>query len=390
MRDVEIIENGFIAVKDGIFIAVGNDTYQPYIGKHTRVVDGSGQVVTPGLIDSHTHLVHGGSREHELEMKLRGVPYMDILKGGGGILSTVKDTREASFETLFNKAKHSLDIMLTYGVTSMEGKSGYGLNLETEIKQLEVAKALNEIHPVDIVSTFIGAHAVPVDMDKENYIDEVIKMLPIIKEKNLAEYCDVFCEEGVFSIEETRRIMLAAKELGFKLKLHADEMVALGGATLACELGCVSADHLMASKEQDYKNLASHPIVANLLPATSFNLDKAYANARKMIDMGCAVSLSSDYNPGSSPSENIQFVMQLGSLKLKMLPKEVLTAVTINAACSINQEAVKGSIEVGKQADFVLFQAPNIDYLMYHFGVNHVKDVYKNGVLVVANQKLIY
>ncbi|QVK17287.1 imidazolonepropionase [Mycoplasmatota bacterium] len=393
MKEVETIKNAYVVVKDGVIVKVSSgDSYQDYISENTKLVNAKGYLMTPGLIDSHTHLVHGGSRENELNMKLQGKTYLDILEAGGGILSTVKHTKEASFEDLYNKAKKSLDSMLCYGVTSIEAKSGYGLNLEIEMKQLEVAKRLNEDHPIDIKNTFLGAHAVPLAFknNKVSYIEKVIEMLPVIKEKNLADYCDVFCEEGVFSLEESRTILQKAKETGYKLKIHADEIIPLGGATLACELGCVSADHLMASTKKDYENLAKSRVIANLLPATSFNLNKDYAKAREMIDTGCGVALSSDYNPGSCPSENLQFVMQLGCIKMKMLPQEVLTAVTINGACSINEEKYKGSIEVGKAADFVLFDVPNLEYLIYHFGINHVKDVYKDGKLVVNNQKVCY
>ncbi len=393
MSDVEVIENGYVAVNDGVIIEVSSgDGYKEYIGKKTELVDAGGLIMTPGLVDSHTHLVHAGSREHELKLKLMGKSYLDILNTGGGILNTVNKTREASFSELYDKAKKSLDIMLSYGVTTIEAKSGYGLELETELKQLEVAKKLDENHPVDIKSTFLGAHAYPLEYkeNKPEYIKKVIEMLPIIKKKNLAEYCDVFCEEGVFSLEESEFILNEAKKLGFKLKIHADEIEPLGGGSLACKLGCVSADHLMASTIEDYRNLAKYKVVANLLPATSFNLNKDYAKARCMIDNNCGVALSSDYNPGSCPSENLQFVGQLACLKMKMLPEEVLTALTINGACAINEETNIGSIEKGKRGDFVLFDAPNLEYLIYHFGINHVKDVYKNGKLVVSNQKIVY
>jgi len=393
MRDVEILENGYVVVKDDKIIAVGTgDVYKNYLENHTAVVDATGLVMTPGLVDSHTHLVHAGSREHELTMKLEGYSYLDILKAGGGILNTVKKTRKASFTELYDKAKKSLDIMLSYGTTTVEAKSGYGLDVDTEVKQLEVAKKLNDTHPVDIVSTFMGAHAYPSDYkdNHEAFIETVIDMMPYIKEHGLAEFCDVFCERDVFSYEESLYLLEKAKEYGFMLKIHADEMDSIGAVDIACMLGCVSADHLVETKEEDFEKLAKYHIVANLLPATSFNLNKGYAKARKMIEAGCGIALSTDYNPGSSPTENIQLVMQLAGLKLKMTPKEILTAVTINGACALNREKEIGSIEVGKKADFVLFDVPNIDYLIYHFGINHVKDVYKNGKLVVHNQRVCY
>ena len=394
MNKINIIENAYIAVKNGKILAIGvGDEFGNLCGDDTKIHDAEGLLVTPGLIDSHTHLIHGGSRENEFSMKLNGVPYIEILNNGGGILSTVKATKEASEEELYKKAKKSLDRMLEFGVTTVEEKSGYGLELNTEIKQLEVARVLDKNHPVDLVHTFLGAHAVPEEY-KENhkaYIDILVYvMMPKIKDMGLAEFCDVFCEEGVFTIEESEYILQKAKEIGYKLKIHADEIESLGGAELAAKLGCVSADHLMAASDEGIKMMAENNVVANILPATSFNLNKNYADCRKMIDMGAIVSLSSDYNPGSCPSENLQLVMQLGCLHLKMTPNEVLTAVTINAAYAIDRADKIGSIEVGKNADFVVFDALNVEYLMYHFGINHTKKVYKNGNLVVDNKVVVY
>lgn len=394
MNKINIIENAYIAVKNGKILAIGvGDEFGNLCGDDTKIHDAEGLLVTPGLIDSHTHLIHGGSRENEFSMKLNGVPYIEILNNGGGILSTVKATKEASEEELYKKAKKSLDRMLEFGVTTVEEKSGYGLELNTEIKQLEVARVLDKNHPVDLVHTFLGAHAVPEEY-KENhkaYIDILVDvMMPKIKDMGLAEFCDVFCEEGVFTIEESEYILQKAKEIGYKLKIHADEIESLGGAELAAKLGCVSADHLMAASDEGIKMMAENNVVANILPATSFNLNKNYADCRKMIDMGAIVSLSSDYNPGSCPSENLQLVMQLGCLHLKMTPNEVLTAVTINAAYAIDRADKIGSIEVGKNADFVVFDALNVEYLMYHFGINHTKKVYKNGNLVVDNKVVVY
>lgn len=394
MNKINIIENAYIAVKNGKILAIGvDDEFGNLCGEDTKIHDAEGLLVTPGLIDSHTHLIHGGSRENEFSMKLNGVPYIEILNNGGGILSTVKATKEASEEALYKKAKKSLDRMLEFGVTTVEEKSGYGLELNTEIKQLEVARALDKNHPVDLVHTFLGAHAVPEEY-KENhkaYIDILVDvMMPKIKDMGLAEFCDVFCEKGVFTIEESEYILQKAKEIGYKLKIHADEIESLGGAELAAKLGCVSADHLMAASDEGIKMMAENNVVANILPATSFNLNKNYADCRKMIDMGAIVSLSSDYNPGSCPSENLQLVMQLGCLHLKMTPNEVLTAVTINAAYAIDRADKIGSIEVGKNADFVVFDARNVEYLMYHFGINHTKKVYKNGNLVVDNKVVVY
>lgn len=394
MNNTQIIEDAYIAVKNGKILAIGvGDIFGNIIGPNTQIHDAQGLLVTPGLIDSHTHLVHGGSRENEFSMKLNGIPYIEILKNGGGILSTVKSTRESSKEELYQKAKKSLDRMLEFGVTTIEAKSGYGLELNTEIKQLEIAKLLDKTHPIDLVHTFLGAHAILQEY-KENhkvYIDILVdEMLPKIKNMGLAEFCDVFCEEGVFSIEESEYILSSAKKMGYKLKIHADEIESLGGAELAAKLGCISADHLMAASDKGIKMMVENKVVANILPATSFNLNKNYADCRKMIDMGAIVSLSSDYNPGSCPSENLQFVMQLGCLHLNMTPNEVLTSVTINAAYAIDRADKIGSLEVGKNADFVVFDAPNVEYLMYHFGINHTQRVYKNGKLVVDDKVAVY
>lgn len=394
MNELNILENAYIAVLYGKIFQVGIDEgYKTLVGENTIVDDACGMLVTPGLIDSHTHLVHGGSRENEFSKKLNGVPYIQILQEGGGILGTVNSTRNATFEELYDKAKKSLDRMLEFGVTTVEEKSGYGLNLETEVKQLEVAHKLDKNHPLDLVHTFLGAHAVPVEYksDSKAYIKLLVEeIMPKIKELGLAEFCDVFCEEGVFSVKESEYILSKAKEMGYKLKIHADEIVPIGGAELGAKLGCISADHLMAASDQGLKDMAKKGVIANLLPGTSFNLNKPSANGRKMIDLNVPISLSSDYNPGSCPSENLQFAMQLGCLNLKMTPNEVLTAVTINAAHCVDRIAEIGSIEVGKKADIAVFDAPNVEYLMYHFGINHIDRVYKEGKLVVKNKHIAY
>ncbi|TAH63934.1 MAG: imidazolonepropionase [Gottschalkiaceae bacterium] len=389
MKNIGLIENGIVVIARDKIIYVGEGELPDDIESHekTKIIDGRGKTVTPGLIDPHTHLVHGGSRENELPMKLNGMKYMDILKAGGGILSTVKATQNASFEELYKKAEKSLNIMLEFGVTTVEAKSGYGLDIETELKQLRVAKELNKNHPVDIVSTFMGAHAIPLEykQNREEFVKIIInEMIPKVAEEKLAEFCDVFCEEGVFTIEETRRILNEAKEYGMYSKLHADEIEPIGGAELAAEIGAVSADHLVAASEQGMKMMAENGVIADLLPATSFNLGSGkYANARKMIELGVPVALSTDYNPGSSPTENLQLVMSFASIMLKMTPEEVFSAVTINSACSLKRENSIGSIKIGKKADIVIFDSPNINYIIYHFGINHVDKVIKNGEIVI-------
>ncbi|MBN2604777.1 MAG: imidazolonepropionase [Bacilli bacterium] len=384
------IKNAYLAVKNGKILAFGSGDYSNYVAKRTHLYNAKGRILIPGLIDSHTHLIHAGSRENEFSQKIKGVPYLEILKQGGGILSTVNATRAASYLDLFTKAMKSIEEMLLFGVTTVEAKSGYGLNLETEIKQLEVAKELNNNQPVDIVSTYLGAHATPLEFkgNKKGYINELKHDMKIIKEKELAKFVDVFCEDSVFNLDESREILIAAKNEGFDLKIHADEIVSLGGGGLAVELEAKSADHLMAASEEDISRLANSNVVANLLPSTSFYLNKDYAKARRMIDAGCAISISSDYNPGSSPSENLQFSMQLAANKLRMTPNEILNAVTINAAYNLGIDQNTGSIEVGKQADFVIMDSTNLDYIFYHFGINHTNDVFKDGILVVKDKTL--
>lgn len=391
-----IMEDGWVAVASGNIIGIGSGPVpkEIEIDDSTLVIDAKGKTVLPGFVDSHTHLVHGGSREKELALKLEGVPYLEILKKGGGILSTVRDTRAASEEQLMEKAKKSLDIMLLHGTTTIEAKSGYGLNMEDEVKCLKVAKSLDKQHPIDIVSTFLGAHAVPEEYKKKKkkYIDFMIEeVMPYVKREGMAEFCDVFCEKGVFSVAESRRILTRAKEIGYKLKIHADEIEALGGAELAGKLGATSAEHLLAISDKGIRKMKDGNVIAVLLPGTSFNLDIGkYARARDIIDAGLAVALATDYNPGSCPTENIQLVISLACIKMKMTPEEVICAVTINGAHAIDRGREIGSLEVGKKADIVVMDVPNIEYIPYHFGINHVDKVIKEGKLVVDGQKLVY
>lgn len=395
MSEIGTVENGIVAIKGDKIIYVGQGELPSDINidDNTMIIDGEGKTVTPGLVDPHTHLVHGGSRENELDMKLKGAKYLDILKAGGGIHSTVKSTKTSSFEELYDKAEKSLNTMLEFGVTTVEAKSGYGLDTDTELKQLRVAKKLNNDHPVDIVSTFLGAHAIPAEYkdDVDAFVDIVINdMMPKVYEENLAEFCDVFCEEGVFTVEQTRRILNAGKKYDMKPKMHADEIEPLGGAELAAEVGAISADHLVAASELGMKMMAEKGVIADLLPGTSFNLGMGkFAKARQMIEAGVPVALSTDYNPGSCPTENIQLVMTLASLRMRMTPEEVITAVTINSASSVGRQEEIGSIMVGKKADIAIFNSSNISYIIYHFGINHIDKVIKNGVMVVDKGKRI-
>jgi imidazolonepropionase len=281
--------------------------------------------------------------------------------------------------------------MLSYGVTTIESKSGYGLNLETEIKQLQVNQVLSQNHTVNIHSTYMGAHALPKSHihQREKYITLLKDDMKEIKRLNLAEAVDVFCEEGVFSLDETKEILIHALSLGFKVKMHADEIHPLGGAGLGVDLGCSSVDHLMAVKDEDIAKLAQSKTIANLLPGTSFYLKKKYANARKLIDSGVALSIAGDYNPGSCPTENFQFIMQLASRELNMTSAEILNAVTLNPSYHLNISQKEGSIELGKDANLVLLDAPNLDYIFYHFGINHTKEVYSKGKHVFSQGQIV-
>ena len=375
------IENGAIGWKDGIFEFIGTteeaDNYQS-----DDIIDCQGKLVTPGLVDPHTHLVFGGSREHEIALKQQGVPYLEILKQGGGIHSTVKATQDASFEELLEKATFHMKRLLSYGVTTLEAKSGYGLDRETELKQLKVVKELQEIQPMTIASTFLGAHAVPKSFkdDPESFLDEMETLFSEIKEEGLAEFVDIFCEEGVFTIDQSKQYLSKAKEAGFSVKIHADEIVSLGGTELAIELNAASADHLIAASDEAVEMFGSSDTVAVLLPGTTFYLNKdSYAKARGMIDAGGSVALATDFNPGSSPTENIQFIMNLAMLKLKMTCEEIWNAVTVNAAKAIHKDEVSGRLQVGRHADVVIWNAPNYQYVPYHYGVNHVHTVFLKG-----------
>lgn len=394
LQDAGIIENGYVVIENHIIKEVGSgEGYLRHVKEGDTLLDGFNKTVTPGLIDCHTHVVYSGSRENELSLKLKNISYIDILKQGGGILSTVKKTREASFKKLVEESRKRLDLMLLHGTTTVESKSGYGLNLKDEIKMLEVNKKLNELHPIDVVSTFMGAHAVPEEFkdDRSLYIDLIVNhMIPYISKNSLAEFADCFCEEGVFTIEESRKILRCALDHGLKVKLHADEIKPIGGSELAAELGAVSAEHLVGASEEGIKALSERGIVAVLLPATSFYLMlNKFADARKMIEFGVPIALSTDCNPGTSPTESLQTIMTFACFGMRLLPEEIINAMTINAACALNREKEIGSIEAGKKADIVIFDSPNLNYLIYHFGVNAVQSVIKNGKFVVENERLL-
>lgn len=381
------LQNAAVLIEDGLIVDITGDGELPRGAERaTMMINANGSLVTPGLIDAHTHLVFGGWRQHELAMKLHGATYLDILAAGGGILDTVAKTRAASEEELYQKGTRILDDMLRHGVTTAEIKSGYGLDLETELKQLRVVKRLGDLHPVATSATFLGAHAVPPEYKgrADEYIEFIIEtVLPEVKKQRLAKACDIFCETGVFDAAQSRRLLTAAQELGFRLRVHADEIDEIGGAALAGELGALTAEHLIATGEAGADALAAGGVIAALLPQTSFYLDKTYAAARMMIGKGIPVAIASDFNPGSCPSYDLQFAMTLGCLKYKMTPEEVLSAVTVNAACAVGMESRVGTLEIGKQADLVVWDAPDLETVCYRFGVNLAHIVIKNGEKVV-------
>ena len=377
MNDLAIIRNGSVAIKDDKIVETGKN--MKYTAEKT--IDASGKIVMPGFVDPHTHLVFSGSREFELDMKLRGISYLDILKKGGGIFYTVNKTREATSEELIKQSKSRLDNMLAYGTTTCEAKSGYGLDTKTELKILNVQKKLNATHHMDIISTFLGAHAVPNECSTDEYVDTIVdEMLPQINK--LAKFCDVFCEKGVFTVEQSKRILEAGKENSLIPKLHADEIVDTGGALLAAEVSSVSADHLLMSSKKGLQMMADKGVIGVLLPGTSFSLMmNKYADARKMIEIGVPIALATDLNPNCW-TENMQFIIQLACFNMKMTPAEAITAATYNAACAIRLNENIGSIEKGKQADLIILNCPNYWAVPYHFGINLIKTVIKNGKIV--------
>ncbi len=384
--EILLQKDAWILAEDGLIKETGTgDSWKRLPQEALDVLDADGRLVTPGLVDAHTHLVFGGWRQNELGLKLHGATYLDILESGGGILSTVRATREASEESLFRKARAALDEMLALGVTSMEAKSGYGLDRETELKQLRVIRRLAQEHCMDVRATFLGAHALPASYkeNREEYVRFICEeMIPEVAAEGLADYCDVFCEKGVFTAEESRLILEAGKKHGLLPKIHADEIEAIGGSELTRDVKAVSAEHLIVCRPSGIEALAAGGTIACLLPATSFYLGATYAPAREMIGAGVPVAAATDFNPGSCPSLNIQFVMNLACLKYRLTPEEMLTAVTLNAAAAIGLAEKTGTIEPGKQADLVIWNAPDLDYLGYRMGSNLVKTVIKNGSIV--------
>lgn len=388
MGELCIIDNATIEVTDGIISYVSPSRGEMRDGYYQRYwhYNARGKCLLPGFVDSHTHFVFGGERAEEFSWRLKGESYMSIMERGGGIVSTVKATRECSFIQLRSKAEGFLKQMSSMGVTTVEGKSGYGLDKETELLQLKVMRSLNndEHKRVDIVSTFLGAHAVPEEYKgrTDEYLDFIISdILPCVAKNELAEFCDVFCEQGVFSVEQSRRLLQAAKEYGLGLKLHADEIVPLGGAELAAELSAVSADHLLHVSDAGIRAMRDAGTVATLLPLTAFALKESYARGREMIDFGCAVALATDLNPGSCFSGSIPLTFALACIYMHLTIEEAITALTLNGAAALNRADSIGSIEVGKKGDFVVLNSDNYHFLPYYVGMNCVNTTIKEGVI---------
>lgn len=387
--EIQLITDTYIVIKDGTIEEIGKaGTGRGWTGgSRDKVIDAQGLLATPGLVDAHTHLLFAGWRQRELAFKLQGLSYLDILAKGGGILHTVEQTRKASVDELIRQGIKSLDIMLAHGTTTCEVKSGYGLTTEAELKSLRAIRQLGEMHAVDVVPTFMGAHAVPVEYKGRSteYVRLLCEeMMPLVAQERLAEFCDVFCETGVFTVAESEQILECGKRCGLMPKIHAEEITALGGAELAGKVKAISAEHLIHADDKGLAAMAAADVIAVLLPGTSFYLGEAFARAKEMIARGIAVALASDFNPGSCPNESLQIPMNIACLKYRLTPEQVLTAATLNGAAAVNRSTLVGSIEPGKQGDIVIWDAPDLNFLFYHWGVNQVKTVVKRGQRVVG------
>ena len=382
-EDYGIVEDGAILVEGDVIRWVGKDSEIPVSLEKADVIDAQGMVITPGFVDAHTHIPFYGHRADEFEMRNMGMSYMEIRERGGGIRRTVRMVREATKEQLKEYNRKFLRKALQYGTTTIEGKSGYGLNLKDELKQLEVLKELNEEEPSDIIPTFLGAHEIPEGRGADEYIEEVISWLPIVKQRNLAVFVDIFCEKGVFSVEHAERLLTKAKEMGFKLKLHAEEFERIGGAELGVKLGAVSVDHLTAINDYDIDLLAKSNTVAVLLPGTTFFLGKRdYARGKEMLKRGVKVAIATDFNPGSSMTQNMQFMLTLSGIYMHFTVEEAIKAATIGGAMALDLQERVGSIEPGKKADILLFDVPDYRYIPYNYAVNNLKMVIKGGKIV--------
>jgi len=386
MRELGIIENAGIISENGKILWLGTmNDFPKTKTENIETLDCEHCVVMPGFIDAHTHSIFGGSRENEFTMRASGISYQEIAAYGGGIVNTVEHTRNATKKDLKKSARHYLLQMLKHGTTTVETKSGYGLDFTNEIKLLECARELEKEELTTVVPTFLGAHAIPKEYKerKNDYVQLVIEeMLPYVGKKKLAEFCDVFCEINFFSLDDTRKIFLAAKQFGMKLKLHAEELSYLGGTELAAEMQATSVDHLEHISEKGIRALQHSETVAVLLPGVSFNLHHPFAPARKIIDANIPVAIASDFNPGSCMSYSMPLMMTIACTQMQMTPEEAIVASTLNAAAAMDRSETLGSLEIGKTADMLVLDIPNYKFLMYHFGENHVRNVIKNGTLL--------
>jgi len=389
---LEVLGSAVVRCEGGRITYVGGEAeHESVFAAADEVLETDGGCILPGFVDPHTHPVWAGSREEEFDRRLRGESYMDIARSGGGINSTVHATRAASEDSLLGDTLARLDRFLTHGTTTIEAKSGYGLDLETEVRMLEVIRRADREHPVDLHPTCLAAHEVPPEHrdNPEVWVRRLIdEIQPEIARRGLAEAVDVFCEEGVFDLDQTHRLLADADSLGWRIHLHADELTPLGGAELAVELAALTADHLMCVTPEGIAALAQSDTVAVLLPGTSFFLRSPWAPARSLVDAGCAVALATDCNPGSSPTESMPTILALACLGMGMGVAEAITAVTLNAAAAIGRAHEVGSIEVGKRADLVVLEAPNYHHIVYHYGVNPVRHVIKDGRIVVRDGRL--
>lgn len=385
LSDLGIIRDGGMLIREGKIEIVDSSEEVAKNARDVEIIDAGGRVVLPGFVDAHTHLVFAGNRLDDFERRARGETYEQIAKAGGGIWSTVKKTRAASSEDLFNQAQTHAEWFLRCGTTTIEAKSGYGLTVEDELKILRVMRRLNEEKPLEIVPTFLGAHAVPRELDADEYINLVLdEMLPRIAKEKLAEFCDVFCEHGYFTIERSKRVLTAARKLGLRLRIHADQLSNSGAAQLAAELNATTADHLEKTDEKGIVAMKSAGVQPVLLPGSVYALGStAYPRAREMLDAGLAVVLATDFNPGSSPTPSMPMILSLACTQMKMSPAEAITAATINAAYSINRGDKIGSLEQGKLANFSIFDCEDYHELAYWFGIPQTHSVYVRGERVV-------
>jgi imidazolonepropionase len=400
MNELGLIEDGAVAISRGLVTLVGTTKEVLAQTEVDEMIDASNRVVMPGFVDPHTHLVFASSREGEFEARIKGATYMEIMAAGGGIMSTVRATRAATLPQLIAQSRERLDRMLAHGTTTAEVKSGYGLNVDNELKMLEAIRQLDATHPVDLVPTFLGAHAVPAEFRgrADEYVEMVInEMLPLAERKlregasdasvpSLPIFCDVFCEEGAFSVSQSRRILERAGELGFGLKVHADEFKPLGGTRLAVELGAISADHLVCTPVEEIETLAESDTIAVSLPGTPFGLGHhEYTPARQIIEAGGALALATDLHPGTCYCESMQFIIALACRYMQLTPAEAITAVTLNAAHALGLGDKVGSLETGKKADILVLDIPNYRHLGYRFGVNLVERTIKSGQVLYRN-----